>query len=149
MQVDSNVYVSGQIPLVPGCMTALPTGFLGQCQLALDHVMTVGRSMGVSEEQMVTAHCYVYREEDVAYSLGESVVGTRVPKQVSYERICHLYSMCVDLIQAALINENFDNIFFLSQSYDAVDIAILRTDNSLTLAPYSCLYNHLAPIFYS
>ena len=39
--------------------------------------------------------------------------------------------------------------FFLSQSYDAVDIAILRTDNSLTLAPYSCLYNHLAPIFYS
>ena len=83
LQVGSHVYVSGQIPLVPGSMTHLPTGFPGQCQLALDHAMTVGATMGVSKEHMVTAHCYVHREEDVAYVLSEDVVGVRVPNQVS------------------------------------------------------------------
>lgn len=68
-QVGSSVYVSGQVPLVPGSMKTLPSGFAAQCHYALDHVLSVAKSMGVSMEQAVTAHCYLIREEDVEVAL--------------------------------------------------------------------------------
>ncbi|XP_067943459.1 uncharacterized protein [Watersipora subatra] len=81
-KVGSNVYVSGQIPLVPGSMKPLVTGFPGQSQLALDHALSVATSMSVSEEHVATAHCYICREEDAPYIFSESVVDVRLSKRV-------------------------------------------------------------------
>lgn len=84
--VGSNVFVSGQIPFVPGAMKAVPTGFPGQCQLALEHALTVGEVMGVTSEHITSAHCYVYNEDDVAHALSSSYVRSTIPSKA--ETLC-------------------------------------------------------------
>jgi len=87
LQVGSNVFVSGQIPFVPGAMKAVPTGFPGQCQLALEHALTVGEVMGVTSEHITSAHCYVYNEDDVAHALSSSYVRSTIPSKVCHDFI--------------------------------------------------------------
>jgi len=77
------VYVSGQIPFVPGCMSALPCGFIGQCYLAFDHAMTVAAAMEVTSDDIISAHCYVTRDEDVKTALSLEVTRGRIPDHVS------------------------------------------------------------------
>ena len=59
LQIGNKVFVSGQIPLVPGSMVPLASGFEALCHLAIDHALTVAKAMGVTEEHIITAHCYV------------------------------------------------------------------------------------------
>ena len=91
LQVGNKGFVSGQIPLVPGSMMPLPSGFEALCHLAIDHALTVAKAMGVSEEHIITAHCYVWNEADIEYVFSDQIK-QRLPEKV---RLFVPQSLCV------------------------------------------------------
>lgn len=63
-------------------MVPLPSGFDGLCHLAVDHALTVAKTMEASSEHIITAHCYVWNAEDIPYVFSDEIK-QRLPDKVS------------------------------------------------------------------
>lgn len=67
-EVDGWVFVTGQLPIQPGCETdPLPPDLEGQTRLTFSNLVVVLSALGLGLEHVVSARCFLtYFEEDYA-----------------------------------------------------------------------------------